>query len=517
MGKLVIHKLKCQLRTNGRPSGDMLLRSDLLGSDNLKNTFLPYVSGNGTERGLRINKLKIDLGEIPIEQFDTQFNQRLEHAFAQCLQGEETLIGKSQEINLISPEAIKLQKLFHEYYPVEEELFQLALHCLHSVTLKSLIQGSSVYQLHRLLKLLLEGGGQSPKMLPAFWFGRVTPSRLSIAAILYLLKHPQGHDWLMRQHSPTASQLSDWANAITQGEIPVEQLTQLLIGGSPAVGSALSEQRSYAPLIVIRWLLPLWQQLAIRQVIHQLKGARVVQQIDDYLSLCLQPQNSAIEGCGMYSSPPHVVLLQDSSSLRESEYIPVAISGNSMQTRGNYRQLPHEPRSSVQIISNAGLLLLWPLLPQLFSQMGLWEERTFISDAARMQAVYCLDRLVWGKVTTEEERLKLNLVICGISQSSPISPVTPLSVLQQQQIDDWVMAIGQQLVGWQKLSLTDIRQLFLQREGEISTEGPIPQISVWPEPYDYLLKDWPWPMTLASFPWTEQPLTIVWPLNGFTR
>lgn len=91
-----------------------------------------------------------------------------------------------------------------------------------------------------------------------------------------------------------------------------------------------------------------------------------------------------------------------------------------------------------------------------------------------------------------------------------------LSLLQLQQIDDWLAAIGQQLPGWQKLSLTDIRQLFLQRAGEISTEGPVPQISVWPEPYDFLLRDWPWPMTLASFPWTEQPLTIVWPLDGFT-
>jgi len=130
--------------------------------------------------------------------------------------------------------------------------------------------------------------------------------------------------------------------------------------------------------------------------------------------------------------------------------------------------------------------------------------------------VYGLDRLVWGEVSPTEGRLTLNQVLCGVSCSTSVPPPAPLSLLQLQQIDDWLAAIGPQLPGWQKLSLTDIRQLFLQRAGKISTEGPAPKISVWPEPYDFLLRDWPWPMTLASFPWTAQPLTIVWPLDGFT-
>ncbi|ECE6306366.1 hypothetical protein DQC20_25240, partial [Salmonella enterica subsp. salamae] len=116
----------------------------------------------------------------------------------------------------------------------------------------------------------------------------------------------------------------------------------------------------------------------------------------------------------------------------------------------------------------------------------------------------------------EDERLTLNRLLCNISPFTSIPAHSPLSVLQQQQTDDWLTAVGQRLAGWQKLSLTDIRQLFLQRVGEISTEGTLLRISVKPKPYDFLLRDWPWPMTLASFPWAEQPLTIVWPLTGLT-
>nr|ULG11171.1 Afp14 [Serratia entomophila] len=64
-----------------------------------------------------------------------------------------------------------------------------------------------------------------------------------------------------------------WAKAIAQGEIPPEQLARLMTGNWPS-DSALPEQRAYSPLVVMRWLLPLWRQPAVRQVIHRLKGGR---------------------------------------------------------------------------------------------------------------------------------------------------------------------------------------------------------------------------------------------------
>ncbi|OKB66607.1 hypothetical protein BHU62_12120 [Serratia marcescens] len=394
-------------------------------------------------------------------------------------------------------------------------------------------------------------------MLPVFWYGRVTAARLSIAAVLYLLKSQQGHDWLMQQHSPAASQVTGWAEAIARGEIPPEQVAQLLTGNQPS-DSALPEQRDCPPLIVMRWLLPLWQQPTVRQVIRRMKGEGSVQQIDAYLSRCAQRQddNAVLpgyeggdtesllaglsradatlpEGKGMHTEPPQAALSRaeegkerinppaqvglppDNCMLLKSKEIP-ATSRRTIQPGKAGLRSPNTPRLSSQGISNAGLLLLWPLLPQLFSQLGLWEEERFVNEAARWQAVYGLDRLVWGEVSPTEGRLTLNQVLCGVSCSTAVPPPAPLSLVQQQQIDDWLTAIGQQLPGWQKLSLTDIRQLFLQRAGEINMEEMFPQISVRPEPYDFLLRDWPWPMTLASFPWTEQPLTIVWPLNGFT-
>jgi hypothetical protein len=582
--------------------GKEILTSSFLNSCQVKNTLQLAVQHIVISGEINVPKWVINLGTIPAAQFDTLFIPRLAQAFAERLSCGQVPIAVQQEVAVVASNAIGSGVSLNGYHLDGEGLIQLARCCLISQAFKALFQNSPTYQLQQLLKLLLEGARQSPKMLPVSWYDRVTPSRLSIAAVLYLLKSQRGHDWMMHQHSPTASQVSCWVKSIDQGEIPPEQVAQLLTGNRP-FDSILTRQSAYPALVVMRWLLPLWRQPAVRKVIHRLKGGQGVQRLDVYLSRCLQlqdddfmqknkmshipeqvalqqdnavlsPVNWALtaspqvrlpqdnfmlpEVDGIRSVSPQVRLPQDNFMLSEVNEIRLASpqvrlsQDNTVLSQGkgglsnvqraallwNNDTLPkseemlttfrgtmpsrrgaisstNEPCSSSQDISNAGLLLLWPILPQLFSLLGLWEEERLISDAARWQAVYGLDRLVWGEVNSEDERLTLNQVLCGVSCSIHVSPTASLSLAQQQQIDGWLTAIGQQFVGWQKLSLTDIRQLFLQRAGKICMEGTVPQISVRPEPYDFILRDWPWPMALASFPWTEQSLTIVWPLNGF--
>lgn len=537
MSRVLIHKVKCQIRVGGRLSGERLLHSVLLGSDNLKSALLQGLRNNTVKISLRLNTMDLNLGAISVAQFETLFIPRLAQAFAERLACEQASAAGQQAMKMATSGATASGMLPGGYHPDGEGLIRLARDCLNPQTFKTLLQDSPVYQLQHLLKRLLEEAWHSPKMLPASWYDRVTADRVSAAAMLYLLKSQQEHDWLMYQHAPTASQVAGWTKAIARREIPPEQVMQLLTGNQP-FDSISPGQPACPSLVVMRWLLPLWRQPAVRRVIHRLKGRQGVQCLDAYLSRCLQRQDDVMQaekgmqsvreqvavpqdnkalspGRGMESDARQIVLSRDNTMLPECKGMPAA-SPRTMQPGKDGLRSPDMLCPSGQGISNGGLLLLWPLLPQLFSHLGLWAEAEFVSDAARWQAVYALDRLVRGEGNPTEERLTLNQMLCGVSCSASAPPTAPLSLLQLQQTDDWLAAIGQQLPGWQKLSPADIRQLFLQREGEISTEGAVPQISVWPQPWDFLLRDWPWPVTLASFPWTEQPLTIVWPLNGFT-
>ncbi|MBJ2114407.1 hypothetical protein JFQ86_16380 [Serratia ureilytica] len=608
--------------------GEKIASSSLLNAAQIKNTLRlvaqdTYISGE-----MRVDSWVINLGGIPAAQFDTLFIPRLAQAFAKRLAHEQALLADQHGARLPVSNVTESSVLLGASHLDSKAVFQLACDCLTPSTLTALLLDNPAYPLHLLLKRLLNEVWPAPNMLPVAWYSRVTASRLSIAALLYLFKRQQGRDWLMSQQAPSADQVTDWVKAIAQGEIPPEQITHLLTVKRSAV-SALSEQRVYAPSVVMHWLLPLWRQPAVRQAIHRLNGRQAVQHIDVSLSSCLQQQNEAIrEGEIMHADPEqsaperknvtlpgsmkmnsdplqgalvresftssenkgsHTALLQvalarDSSMLpedkgmhseslqvararanstsfgilgskdwhaaqlkvepmrdnavlsegkrrhtalqqltlsRDSSSLPESGGGltapeGSIRQKENYFQPANGGLSFSQSTRNAGLILLWPLLPQLFSHLGLWSEEQFINEAARWQAVHCLERLAWGEVAAGEW-LTLNQVLCGISLFTPEQAVDPLDMQQQQQIDEWLTTISRQLVGWQKLSLTDIRQLFLQRAGEISMEGAFLQIGVHSEPYDFLLRDWPWPMTLASFPWMKLPLTIVWPVNGFTR
>ncbi|WP_429639401.1 contractile injection system tape measure protein [Serratia sp. 509] len=456
----------CNIRSPRKNVGKEILSSSVLNAGSIKNTLRQVMQEITFLDEISRDKGVINLGAIPANQFDTLFIPRLAQAFADYLAGEQTSADSQPAVSRLEPDSAgELSVLNHE----GESLYQLAVGCLQPGILQQRLRNTPSERLQQWLKLLLKPPRQH---LPVTWFSRVTASRLSMAAVWYLLNSQQGLVWLSLQ-MPTASQVTAWSEAIAQGEIPPEQVVQFLTGGRLS-GNV---QPVHPPLVAMRWLLPLWQQSAVRRAIRKRKGAEYEQQIAVYLHRCLQPLGK--------------------DARRESN-----------GTNGSV--------SPGQHISNAGLLLLWPLLSQLFAQLGFCEEQQFISDSTRWQALYCLDWLVWGNLDSDEDRLILNQLLCGISLATPLPAPAYLSEPQQQQIDRWLTAIGQQLHGWQALSLTDIRQLFLQRAGEISTEGALPQILVKSEPYDYLLRNWPWPMTLASFPWSEQPLTVVWPINSLT-
>lgn len=554
------------------------LHAYLFTRENIRKLFSLVINKHPKESEIKITKLVLNLGAIPSVHFASLFNQRLMQAFSQCLTQLATqehihnimcahamsadasagladvpagladipvgladvpvglvdipvslveapveptgapivsagtsVVSASASITSATPNELLMSVESHP-----EVLKTLAIYCLQPVILLNLLQNGQPYYLRKLLKRLLQEGDKHSFSSSNTYYSRVTTSRLGIAALSYLLRQSQEYDWLS-QNASTASQVTDWTKAIAQGEILPEQLVQLLTGNR-STNSVLIGQHSYSPLIVMRWLLPLWQQLAVRQVIRRLKGGRGVQQIDTYLSRCLQQQGNHVvrEDAGIQTDSPQVVLSRDNATLRRDKEMPT-ISRRMMQSRKNSLREPNESLSSNQSISNAGLLLLWPLLPQFFSQLELRSEHQFFSDIARWQAIYCLDRLVWGEDNPIAERLTLNKLLCGVSSLEIEQPTYPLSILQLQQIDGWLAGIGSQLPGWQKLSLNDIRQLFLQRMGEINMDGIFPQIIVKAEPYDFLLRDWPWPMTLASFPWIEQPLNIAWPIKGFTE
>ncbi|OWO84303.1 hypothetical protein B5C26_04535 [Photorhabdus luminescens] len=160
-------------------------------------------------------------------------------------------------------------------------------------------------------------------------------------------------------------------------------------------------------------------------------------------------------------------------------------------------------------VNNAGILVLWPMLPMLFNQLGLLEDQQFIHRQAQLSAINFLNYLIWGNEEIQTEKNILNNVLCGLMVDEMIE-LSPIEPEKQLIIDQWLDAIIRQLPGWKKLSCNDTRQLFLQRHGELLINEQEIKITVEHQPFDMLLADWPWPLNIAKLPWLDHSLKIDW-------
>ncbi|RQR51997.1 hypothetical protein DIE19_28655 [Burkholderia sp. Bp9126] len=166
-------------------------------------------------------------------------------------------------------------------------------------------------------------------------------------------------------------------------------------------------------------------------------------------------------------------------------------------------------------VSNAGVVMLWPLLPGLLTRLGLVERGAFVSDEARLKAVCWLDELVWGDGATAEWRTPLTKLLCGLPLDTLLAPWQVLQPDTVERLETWLAAVPAQLPGLQRLAVADLRSLFLQRAGELR-HPPSDRfamhwmLEVERDPADVLAGQLPWPMTQVLLPWLERPLPVIW-------
>lgn len=161
-----------------------------------------------------------------------------------------------------------------------------------------------------------------------------------------------------------------------------------------------------------------------------------------------------------------------------------------------------------QWVSSAGLVLLWPLLPQLFELAGWTVEGQFVDDAARWQAVAALDWLAWADEDLAEWRAPVARLLCGIDPETPFN-TGPVEPEQQDMLDSWLDAILRAVPSLQRCGTAMVRSLFLQRAGILSVVGS-QKLALEREAADILLLDLPWPLSQVVLPWREVPLGVEW-------
>lgn len=168
------------------------------------------------------------------------------------------------------------------------------------------------------------------------------------------------------------------------------------------------------------------------------------------------------------------------------------------------------PLESVYV-ANAGLVLLWPFLNMLFNRLGYLSGPQFHDAEAAARAAVLLQFLATGDEQAPEFALPLNKLLCGIRQPRPLPREQPLTDEEKSTGESLLRAA---IARWEILKTTTIsglRETFLMRQGKLEwlAEDRI-TLTVEPRPFDMLLDQRPWSISIIKLPWMPLPLYVTW-------
>lgn len=164
-------------------------------------------------------------------------------------------------------------------------------------------------------------------------------------------------------------------------------------------------------------------------------------------------------------------------------------------------------------VHNAGLALLAPWFPRLFSMLGLLNEerRDFKNTESRIRAIFILQYLVTGQnAEYDEQELAFNRVLV----ECPFSCLLPKSLeLTQHEMETAASMMEGVMANWQKLKNTSVqgfRNSFIARPGRLEQLEEKRLLTVDQRAYDILLDSLPWSYKMIRFPWLKKMIIVEW-------
>lgn len=161
-------------------------------------------------------------------------------------------------------------------------------------------------------------------------------------------------------------------------------------------------------------------------------------------------------------------------------------------------------------IHNAGLVLLWPFLRELFQRIGYTNDEGFISDVHRNRAMCLIEFLATELNQPQDIDMSLNKILCG---ARPEEPVISDLTITEDEISTVNSLLESVISHWPVLGNTSIdglRESFLIRSGKLSFSQQSYNLTVEKAACDVLLDHLPWGIGLIKLSWMDKSLFVKW-------
>jgi hypothetical protein len=158
-------------------------------------------------------------------------------------------------------------------------------------------------------------------------------------------------------------------------------------------------------------------------------------------------------------------------------------------------------------ISNAGLVLLHPFLPQFFAALGIAADKQLLQPE---RALCLLHFLATGQPVAPEYELMLPKVLCNIPLEEPVESDVALTAAEQDEAVSLLKAVIRHWEALRSTSPDGLRGTFFVRPGKISLRDGDWLLQVEPQTWDILLNQLPWGIGMIKLPWMDRLLHVEW-------
>lgn len=162
-------------------------------------------------------------------------------------------------------------------------------------------------------------------------------------------------------------------------------------------------------------------------------------------------------------------------------------------------------------IRNAGLVLLAPYFPRLFSMLHLLDATRRLNEPEKqVKAIFCMQYLATAEKEMPEYELFLNKLLSGYPLEESFSPFPGFEEPEKQILLSLLNSVKQNWNQMKNTSVEGFRNSFLLRDGVLEETEKQWLLTVEPRAYDLLLDTLPWSYSPVKFSWMNKPIYVKW-------
>lgn len=169
-----------------------------------------------------------------------------------------------------------------------------------------------------------------------------------------------------------------------------------------------------------------------------------------------------------------------------------------------------EEKNKKIYIQNAGLVLIAAFLPSLYKELRLIENGMFMNKDLQFKGLFLLHYICTGQAEAPEYTLQLNKILCGLDLEEPIPYSVDLTDTDKKEAD---LLLKDILTHWGALRNSTVEALqgsFLLRDGLLSSVNDHWLLQVERKGYDVLIDHLPWSWKTTKFDWMDSYIDTEW-------